>query len=90
LHLVYLAVSARLQTRSLVYGEEPDLPLAREAQGLGAFYEPRYRIPYAVRSYIGESALPTRDRRDPARLDRRRVFRGGRRSTDLKLVPRSG
>ena len=48
----------------------------------------------AILSYIlsvnrfpaGQAELPSRDRRDPARVDRRSTFRGGRRATDLTEV----
>ena len=85
LHLVQLATVAGLDTRCIVYDERIDLWLAREAQAAGAFFEPRYRLQYALRSYFS-GRLPRRDRRDPARLDRRGVFRGGRRATDLTVV----
>jgi hypothetical protein len=32
------------------------------------------------------SVLPVRDRRDPVRLDRRSIPRGGRRATDVHIV----
>ena len=88
LHLVYLAQSANLPTICLTYGEHKnttDVALAREAQLAGAFYEASYRLPHALPSYL-QAELPERDRRDPARVDRRATFRGGRRATDLTEV----
>jgi len=95
LHLVFLAQSANLPTTCLTYGghtNPTDLALAREAQLAGAFYEASYRLPYALPAYL-QSELPARDRRDPAREDRRSTFRGGRRATDLtevRLTARQG
>jgi len=88
LHLVFLAQSANLPTKCLTYGAHDNatnMALAREAQLAGAFYEASYRIPYALPSYL-QTDLPDRDRRDPAREDRRHTFRGGRRATDLTEV----
>jgi len=81
LHLVLLAATA--VTACIVYATHEDLFLAREAQTLGAFYERLERLLYAVPSYL-RSRLPLRDRRDVAVLDRRQLFRGGRRCTDRK------
>jgi hypothetical protein len=88
LHLVFLAQSANLPTTCLTYGaptNATDLALAREAQLAGAFYESSHRLPYALPAYL-QSELPERDRRDPAREDRRSTFRGGRRATDISEV----
>ena len=82
LHLVHLVVAADLRTRSLVYADRQDLALAREAQRAGAFYESRDHLPRALAAYI-RGTLPSADRRNPAILDRRSVFRGGRRCTDV-------
>jgi PleD family two-component response regulator len=80
LHLVYLTEGTA--TRSIVYGTEDDLVLAREVKEAGAFYERSRRLPRALVSYV-HAVLPPRDRRDPGVLDRRRILRGGRRCTDL-------
>jgi hypothetical protein len=40
---------------------------------------------YAIASYV-RNALPLNDRRDPANPERRRLFRGGRRCTDLRCL----
>jgi hypothetical protein len=88
LHLVFLAQSANLPTICLAYGAHrnpTDLALAREAQLAGAFYEASYKLPHALPAFL-QSELPERDRRDPARDDRRSSFRGGRRATDLTEV----
>jgi DNA-binding NtrC family response regulator len=81
LHLVHLAASNELPTRSLVYGERYDLALAREAQRIGAFYESLECLDRALTAYL-KGTLPERDRRDLAQRDRRLLFRGGRRCTD--------
>lgn len=86
LHLVLLA--AATSTRCLVYAEPDDLILAREAQRLGAFYERSSRLPFALPAFI-KATLPGRDRRDVDVLDRRFVFRSGRRATDLNRLPRA-
>jgi len=83
LHLVYLA-RARL-IRSVVYEAETDLFLAREAQSAGAFYETIERLPLVMLHYVTND-LPTVDRRDPGRPDRRFMRRGGRRAADLALL----
>src|ERR1700694_6031896 len=78
LHLVHLAATAALKTRSIVYASELDLGLAREAQAAGAFYERADRLSSALPSYA-RSILPPHDRRDPALMDRRlSSYRGGR------------
>ena len=81
LHLVHLAGTSRRPIRSLVYEDQPDLWLAREAQRVGAFYESSRRVDRALPAYL-RGALPQKDRRDPAEPDRRGGARGGRRCTD--------
>jgi hypothetical protein len=85
LHLAYLAAAGGRPRHILVYGDLPDLPLAREAQQLGAFFECRDGIALALGSYL-QSTLPVRDRRDPSHRDRRTLFRGGRRCSDFSGV----
>jgi len=82
LHLVYLARAEDSQTRSIVYTDSRSVALAREVQESGAFYESRDRLTHAFAGYMS-GKLPPADRRSPAVLDRRRVFRGGRRCSDL-------
>lgn len=84
LHLAHLAAHARLETRCLLYDEPLDIHLALEAQLIGAFFETTSRLPFVVPAYV-RSSLPERDRRDARRIERRELFRGGRRATDLKL-----
>ena len=81
LHLVHLAATSGLATRSVVYAEHHDPSLAREAQRAGAFYETVEGLELALRAYL-DGEVPERDRRDIVRRDRRVIFRGGRRSTD--------
>jgi len=88
LHLVYLALSARPTTRSIVYTDRRELQLGREVQEAGAFYELRDRLPYALPGYL-RGQLPTSDRRNAAVADRRGIFRGGRRSAELPLLAAS-
>ena len=82
LHLMYLARTNRHNLRSICYSTLVDLPLIQEAQSIGAFFETPSRIPYAIGSYV-RASLPERDRRLPRDADRRREFRGGRRSADV-------
>ena len=81
LQLAYLAYVAGKPIRILIYGEEEDLTLAREAQRLGAFFESRALITRTVNGYL-TGTLPAADRRDPGRRDRREPIRGGRRAYD--------
>jgi hypothetical protein len=85
LHLVYLARSASVTTRSIVYTERREIGFAREIQAAGAFYELRDRLRYVIPGYL-EATLPACDRRDAALNDRRHVFRGGRRSSDVSSL----
>ena len=81
LHLVHLAGTLRRPTRSLVYDDQRDLWLAREAQRVGAFYESADRLVRVLPAYL-RGALPPQDRRNPADPERRVAARGGRRCTD--------
>ncbi len=81
LHLVHLAGTSRRPIRSLVYEDQRDLWLAREAQRVGAFYESGDRVDRALPGYL-RGTLPAQDRRNPADPDRRIISRGGRRRTD--------
>jgi DNA-binding NtrC family response regulator len=83
IHLAYLGKMDQKSTRVVVYDVELDRVLAREAQRAGAFFERQQRIPYSLGMYL-RSQLPETDRRDPAVLDRRAQFRGGRRATDVE------
>jgi DNA-binding NtrC family response regulator len=78
LHLVHLAPE---HTLCVVYGTNEDLPLAREAQAAGAFFVRPPCLADALQSYV-IAELPSRDRRDPTVVDRRKAFRGGRRCID--------
>jgi hypothetical protein len=80
--LAYLATMGHRAIRILIYGDESDLLLAREAQQLGAFYESRKSILNSLAGYL-TSALPQNDRRNVAVPDRRTMFRGGRRRADV-------
>ena len=84
LHLMYLAQAAGLPVRTLAYSDPIDPVLAREAQRGGGFYEAMIRLPYSLPAYVG-GELPVLDRRDPAVIDRRGSYRGGRRRADVPL-----
>ena len=85
LHLMYLARAVKKPTRSICYSTVIDMALIKEAQGIGAFFEAPSRVPYALISYL-RSPLPDFDRRFPRETDRRREFRGGRRSADVAVL----
>ena len=85
LHLVHLAGASRRPIRSLVYDDQRDLWLAREAQRAGAFYEFADRVDRALPAYL-RGSLPRQDRRNPAEPDRRVASRGGRRCTDSSFA----
>jgi DNA-binding NtrC family response regulator len=93
LHRVMLTNSAEKPMRCVTFGTQSnptDVSLARDAQKAGAFFEPSYRLPHALPAYL-RAALPSRDRRDPAREDRRFEFRGGRRVSDtVEIRPAVG
>jgi DNA-binding NtrC family response regulator len=84
IHLAYLAKINRPQTRVMIYGEN-DHVLTGEIQKAGAFYERVEFVPYALTSFLA-GVLPARDRRHVIVTDRRQVFRGGRRITDLPIL----
>ena len=86
LHLV-LASRNRSASRAIVYSDEREPGLAREAQQAGAFYEVGTRLPVTLATYF-TGTLPVHDRRSPAAADRRGLFRGGRRSWELHLESR--
>ena len=93
LNLVYLAASAGLATRSIVYTESNDAGMAREVRAAGAFYEVRQRLRTALPAYVAailpaqeRVILPPQDRRNVGVYDRRRDGRaGGRRAVDQPL-----
>jgi hypothetical protein len=70
LHLVYLARSFAPRTA------------AREAVAAGAFYELQDQLPHSLSAYLKPLRLPAHDRRRPPYVDRRLLFRGGRRAAD--------
>jgi DNA-binding NtrC family response regulator len=82
LHLVYLARSFAPRTRCIVYTAVPDLTAAREAVAAGAFYELQDQLPHSLSAYLKPLRLPAHDRRRPPYVDRRLLFRGGRRAAD--------
>ena len=82
LHLVYMAAAAGASTRCLVHTDTVDPTDARDVQAAGAFYEIRSRLRVALPAYV-RAVLPSQDRRNPIRFDRRRLGRGGRRAADF-------
>jgi DNA-binding NtrC family response regulator len=81
IHLAYLAKLTVPSARTIVYAEVDDPVLAVEAQRANAFYERRESLVYSLSSYL-QSDLPAEDRRNVWNVDRRQLFRGGRRITD--------
>jgi len=84
LHLVHLSRSRMI--RSVVYADSTDLVLVREVQSAGAFYETAQHLPVVLRHYV-EQTLPAADRRSLEHPDRRSTLRGGRRVTDVAVMP---
>ena len=82
LHLLFLSHTDDRITHSIIHTSRPDFSLIAEAQKLGALFEWTERLPYALHQYL-HSRWPNADRRNPHRIDRRRTFRGGRRSPDV-------
>ena len=85
LHLVYLSRSSGAVRHAIVYSHVHSEGLAYEAHRAGAFYEVQERLLVALPGYV-ESDLPAVDRRNAAGLDRRTLFRGGRRRWDVHLA----
>jgi len=85
IHLAYLAKIQNVATRVMVYAREYDPLLAADALAAGAFYERMEFVPASIVNFL-RAALPDRDRRDPGRVCRRAVFRGGRRTTDIAAL----
>jgi DNA-binding NtrC family response regulator len=85
IHLAYAAKHAHPEMRVIIYAQQHDQLLAREAQRAGAFYERLALVPYVIGRFLG-AALPTADRRDAATPDRRTSFRGGRRISDMSSL----
>jgi len=83
IHLAYLAKINKHDTRAMIYGDEDRL-LAGEVQSAGAFWVRTSLVRLALGAFL-HASLPTRDRRDVNVNDRRHLFRGGRRTTDLYL-----
>jgi len=84
-HLAYLTKLSLPRTRTIVYSDVRDPLLGVEAQRASAFYERSDFVMYSLPSYL-RSRLPPRDRRSVWNVDRRNVFRGGRRVTDQPLL----
>lgn len=87
LQLAYVVASGGYVTRTIVYSDYIEPWLIREIQRIGAFYESRQRLVFALPSYA-RASMPVLDRRDPMRPDRRRGYRGGRRASDVPIVSR--
>lgn len=85
IHLVYLAKRRDENVRALVYAERHDAVLAREAQRAHAFYQRQMFLPFSLEEFL-KASLPAVDRREPDGIDRRTMFRGGRRATDIPFL----
>lgn len=85
LQLAYLVSGAGCTTRAIVYSDYADQRVAGEIQRARAFYETPTRLVFSLPSYI-DAKLPARDRRNPAAVDRRASFRGGRRASDVPAI----
>jgi hypothetical protein len=80
-HLAYLTRQTLPAARAVVYADVTDPAMAVEAQRANAFYERRDSLACSLPSYL-RSELPPTDRRGVCQIDRRGLFRGGRRITD--------
>ena len=85
IHLAYLAKINKPDTRAMIYGDEDRL-LAGEVQSAGAFWVRTSQVHFALGAFL-QASLPARDRRDYNIIDRRQLYRGGRRTTDLSAAP---
>jgi hypothetical protein len=85
LQLAYLAASIKHATRTIVYSDYADKRITYEIQRAGAFFETPTRLVFGLPSYI-DARLPRHDRRDPYGKDRRTLFRGGRRASDVPAI----
>jgi len=85
IHIAYVIGLSESSTRVIVHAGDSDAASARDIQRAGALYERTERLVVALPAYLG-AALPTRDRRDPIRFDRRRLPRGGRRAWDRAMA----
>jgi len=82
LQLVYIARDAAPDCRAIAYTDAWDVGLAVEAQRAGAFYDTRDCLPVTLPRFL-TAQLPSADRRQPERPDRRPPSRaGGRRAAD--------
>jgi hypothetical protein len=86
IHLVYLGKVQRPGIRALIYGRPHDAMLAREAQRAAAFYQRQGLMMLSLGSFL-RAGLPSQDRRAVSDMDRRAIFRGGRRTTDIAGLP---
>src|SRR5262245_41249867 len=81
-HLAYVAKQGRTSATVILYCATNDPVLVREARSAGAFYEPMNLVATALPAYLAAD-LPEVDRRGDELMDRRQVFDGGRRTTDV-------
>jgi DNA-binding NtrC family response regulator len=98
IQLCYLAKRSDPETPVIVYASQKDLGLAADTQQAGGFFERQAFIPHSLPAFLSAAEkrrnegfplttrLPERDRRNPAVVDRRMIFRGGRRATDLAVL----
>jgi DNA-binding response OmpR family regulator len=98
IQLCYLVKRADPKTPVVVYASEKDQALSADVQQANGFFERQAFIPHSLQAFLVAIAksrpewghpvtpLPEQDRRNPLVLDRRSVFRGGRRATDLAVL----
>ena len=84
LQLAYVAASGGYPTRVLVYSERVIPWITRELHRAGAFFEMQARLPFALPAFV-RAELPVLDRRNPTAADRRTMYRGGRRASDVPV-----
>ena len=88
IQLGYLTKLKTPSARVILYGDDNDAPLGAEVQAAHGFYERTEFVQHSLASYL-RAQLPETDRRNVWAIDRRTIFRGGRRATDSAHVRRS-
>lgn len=88
IQLAYLTKLKTPSARAILYGDEADAALGVEVQAADGFYERREFLHHSLTSYL-RAQLPDKDRRNVWTIDRRGIFRGGRRVTDVAVARHS-
>jgi hypothetical protein len=89
--LAEAAIRASARAHAVIYGPVADLVLARTMFSTRVFFERQTFVRHSLPRYL-TADLPPIDRRDVHDVDRRTMFRGGRRASDVDALraPRPG